>query len=47
MGIKRKKAMARLDARRRDFDKGTQSREAKVQNRWDAKGYHRPGSNNK
>jgi hypothetical protein len=45
--MKAKKVMKRLDRRRADFDKGTQSHEGKVQNRWDAKGYHRPGSNNK
>jgi len=44
---KGRKMMKRLDVRRRDFDKGSQSKEGKVQNRWDAGGYHRPGSNKK
>lgn len=37
-------ALVRLEVRRADFDKGPTSREDKVRIRWDAKGYHRPGS---
>jgi len=42
--MNKRKAMKRLDARRRDFDKGSTSNEGKVQNRWNNGGYHRPGS---
>lgn len=42
-----RKTQKRLGARIADFAKGSQSREAKVQNRWENGGYHKPGSNNK
>lgn len=42
--MKARKARARLRGRQQDFDRGSQSKEGKVQNRWDAGGYHRPGS---
>lgn len=46
--MKKRKAMKRLDARRRDFDKGPQAQSQDRQRwRWEAGGYHRPGSNNK
>lgn len=45
--MKQRNKQKRLDARRSDFAKGSQSKEGKVQNRWDNGGYHRPGSNNK
>jgi hypothetical protein len=44
---KGRKALKRLQARRKDFDKGSESKESKVQMRWETNGYHRPGSNQK
>ena len=46
--MKKRKAMKRLDARRKDFDKGPHAATADYQrSRWASGGYHRPGSNNK
>lgn len=42
-----KKLRRRLDRRVSDFLKGSQSNEAKVSNRWNNGGYHKPGSFNK
>jgi hypothetical protein len=48
MGTKRAKTQRRLEARRKDFDRGPQSPSQDVQGtRWRNGGYHRPGSNNK
>ena len=46
--MKRRKALKRLETRRRDFDRGSQAQSQDSQgSRWAAGGYHRPGSNNK
>lgn len=45
--MKPHKRKARLQARQKDFLSGTQSKESKVQQRWESRGYHKPGSNNK
>lgn len=45
--MKQHNHMAKLDNRRRDFDRGSQSVESKVKDRWKQGGYHRPGSMSK
>lgn len=42
-----KKRQKKLDRRLSDFFKGSQSKEAQVQNRWENRGFHIPGSFNK
>jgi hypothetical protein len=45
--MKSKNVAKRKEARILDFLRGSQSKEGKVQNRWDNGGYHKPGSNKK
>jgi hypothetical protein len=45
--MKGRKAQKRLLRRQADHKRGSQSNEAKVKNRWEAGGFHKPGSNNK
>lgn len=45
--MKLRKKLKKLHARQKDFDAGSQSREAKVQNRFENGGFHRPGSMSK
>lgn len=43
-GQPNRKVMKRLNRRVIDWTGGSQSKEGKVQNRWDNGGYHKPGS---
>jgi hypothetical protein len=42
--MKPKNRKEKLSIRVRDFMRGSQSKEGKVQARWDSGGYHKPGS---